>query len=689
MLKGGGGDDQFRFIGTGFGADIVADYQTGDSIRLTGYATSALSFAWNVDNPARPFLRLNAGGNRIDLKGLGSSTVFDIRGNDDSLLSIPMLILGTSGDDAALSGTTGADAIYGLAGNDRISGLGGADRFVFAGTSFGADEITDFGNGADSLVLTGYAASAISLSWVEGASLTGSIFRIPIKVNAGSNSIILYRSGAKATLEAAGQQLAVTDSSGISSGKSLARLVLGSNTADTLIAAATGSYLYGLDGDDSLTGTSGAEWFYGGGGDDTLTGNAGADRFVFAGTSFGHDVVTDYTIGSDGLVFTAYTASAVSASWVAVRQENTSWVGVVRLEAGNNSVMLEISKTTKAQLAAVTSLTFSRPATTKTLPGLKIGSDQVSGIETVTGTASADALFGLGGADQLQGKAGADILDGGAGNDTLSGGAGADVFIFRGSGFGRDTISDFAYGEEIIITGYRAADIFIGWHGATLEGTVYTLELVRAGGNSVSLSGARTGLELLSTFGAGLKIYDSSDTRITFTTSLKLGTGNMDTLTAESFGSTALFGFAGADVLTGRGNADVLDGGAGADTLTGGAGADKFVLETANKAKDAVTDFTSGDRIRVDVTDTQLTTINAASGAAAKLTALKTALNIDWTNTSNETTGASNDASTNDTVIYDLGADNTLGGSGSNADTISMVLEDTTTALVIGDFEII
>ena len=115
-------------------------------------------------------------------------------------------------------------------------------------------------------------------------------------------------------------------------------------------------------------------------------------------------------------------------------------------------------------------------------------------------------------------------------------------------------------------------------------------------------------------------------------------------------------------------------------------GNDSFVLETASKAKDAVTDFTSGDRIRVDVTDAQLTTINTASGAAAKLTALKTALNIDWTNTSNETTTASNDASNNDTVIYDRGADNTLQ---TATDTVLMVLEDTTTALVIGDFEII
>ena len=157
-----------------------------------------------------------------------------------------------------------------------------------------------------------------------------------------------------------------------------------------------------------------------------------------------------------------------------------------------------------------------------------------------------------------------------------------------------------------------------------------------------------------------------------------------------------LWGLAGNDRLKGGGGADVLDGGAGADRMAGGAGNDIFVLELGQKAKDFINDFTKGDKLRADVTDAQMTTIDAAGGDAAKLDALKTALNIDWTrNTNEQVHGSDNYASQKDVVIYELGADKKWGGSGSNADSIIMVLEDyganTTqaTELVWADFEIV
>ena len=55
-------------------------------------------------------------------------------------------------------------------------------------------------------------------------------------------------------------------------------------------------------------------------------------------------------------------------------------------------------------------------------------------------------------ANTVVGGVGIDTLDGGGGNDTLGGGAGNDVFKFL-SGFGQDTITDFAAGR------WRAARI--------------------------------------------------------------------------------------------------------------------------------------------------------------------------------------------------------------------------------------
>ena len=54
---------------------------------------------------------------------------------------------------------------------------------------------------------------------------------------------------------------------------------------------------------------------------------------------------------------------------------------------------------------------------------------------------------------------GADQIFGDAGDDTLSGGAGDDVFNFR-LGSGRDTISDYKDGEDLIRiqTGARSFD---------------------------------------------------------------------------------------------------------------------------------------------------------------------------------------------------------------------------------------
>ncbi|MGB0342001.1 MAG: hypothetical protein ACPGGG_01050 [Parvibaculales bacterium] len=164
-----------------------------------------------------------------------------------------------------------------------------------------------------------------------------------------------------------------------------------------------------------------------------------------------------------------------------------------------------------------------------------------------------------------------------------------------------------------------------------------------------------------------------------------------------------LTGFFGDDVLSGdykvnylrggQGN-DRLDGRGNADVLTGGSGADKFVLtlDAGLRAADVIVDFRDSgqDKIEIGLTSTQITTINAASDNAAKLTALKNASNIGWTSNSNVTTNlSSNNASENDTAIYYLGADGVLGGTGSNADELVMVLEDYDTALVFSAFTLI
>ena len=57
------------------------------------------------------------------------------------------------------------------------------------------------------------------------------------------------------------------------------------------------------------------------------------------------------------------------------------------------------------------------------------------------------------------------------------------------------------------------------------------------------------------------------------------------------------------DTLTGDSGVNILEGAGGSDTLTGNGGNDVFVAHSADGDTDTITDFTSGDKIRVDVAD--------------------------------------------------------------------------------------
>jgi Ca2+-binding RTX toxin-like protein len=73
---------------------------------------------------------------------------------------------------------------------------------------------------------------------------------------------------------------------------------------------------------------------------------------------------------------------------------------------------------------------------------------------TITGGAGADRINGSGAADVINGGAGADVIAGGGGADTLTGGDGVDTFSYSAvsdsSGAAQDTITDFVSGTDLI-----------------------------------------------------------------------------------------------------------------------------------------------------------------------------------------------------------------------------------------------
>ena len=163
------------------------------------------------------------------------------------------------------------------------------------------------------------------------------------------------------------------------------------------------------------------------------------------------------------------------------------------------------------------------------------GSDTLTGIENLTGSALGDTLTGDDTANTLSGAAGNDTLNGGLGNDVLLGGTGNDSLI---GGGGTDTAS-FAFA-----TGAVTANLSSG---------------TASGEGSDTLSGIAS----------------------------LIGGNSGDVLTGNS----------SANRLNGGLGNDTLSGGGGADVLLGGAGADQFQFSTTPLGasdRDLVSDFVSG-----------------------------------------------------------------------------------------------
>ncbi len=81
-----------------------------------------------------------------------------------------------------------------------------------------------------------------------------------------------------------------------------------------------------------------------------------------------------------------------------------------------------------------------------------LGDDSIDGgvgHDHLDGGLGDDEILGGAGNDKLFGGDGDDVLNGGSGQDILTGGAGADAFTFDAR-FGKDKISDFTQGEDVI-----------------------------------------------------------------------------------------------------------------------------------------------------------------------------------------------------------------------------------------------
>jgi Ca2+-binding RTX toxin-like protein len=227
------------------------------------------------------------------------------------------------------------------------------------------------------------------------------------------------------------------------------------------------------------------------------------------------------------------------------------------------------------------------------------------GGDTLVGEAGNDLLNGNTGKDTLLGGEGNDLLAGQGGSDVLTGGAGNDEFFGSVFDWRRDRVTDYAYGESIMVySGSVSEDDYRLVYDAATDTTVLAHDIDGAGPSTFSrlvlLSGRISGeirveqaerhgdVYSAITFTPGDARYGSQrddfrSFRDVVTPLIVLGLRGNDTLAGGAV-DDLVKGGTGDDVLKGRLGDDTLLGGYGADRLLGGRGDDLLVASATGGA---------------------------------------------------------------------------------------------------------
>ena len=552
---------------------------------------------------------------------LGSAFSDSLTGNGSA-----NVLEGGFGNDV-LNGAGGNDTLLGGGGNDTLEG--GAGNDLLDG-GFGIDTATYAGEGAAVTVnlRTGVATGAGTDSLVSIENVVGGSGNDTLVSGAGDN--VLNGGAGTDTVSYAGTTGSVIvnlSAAAVTAGSTTvaANRSAGAAGIDTLIAIENAT---GGDGDDTLVGSAAANALEGRAGNDNLEGGDGNDTLI------GGDG-NDTLVGGAG-VDTASYAGATAA------------VNVDLVTGGATGAA---------------------------------GTDSLSGIENLVGSAFDDTLVGDGADNFLDGDAGNDSLNGGAGNDTLVGGAGNDTLE---GGAGIDTASYAGATAAVNVnlgtssaTGAAGTDTLGGIEN--LIGSTFNDTLGGDGGDNLLEGG--TGNDTLNG-GAGSDTLIGGAGNDSLTGGAGIDTVSYAGATAAvtvNLGTGSATGGAGTDVLSGLelviGSAfnDTLTGAAGvADTLIGGAGNDTYVIQDAGDvALEAAGEGTDNVQIAATATLSSHTLgdgiENLSQLGSTAFTGTGNALaNVLTGGTGNDTLSG---AAGNDTLIGGTGNDSLDGGDG--VDTVS------------------
>ncbi|MEF8756319.1 MAG: hypothetical protein V5B60_20675 [Accumulibacter sp.] len=477
---------------TGNALDNLLDAGTGANLLDGAGGNDTVSYLYAVSGSGVSVSLALAGAQTTG--GSGSDTLTGIENltgstYDDTLTGDGNAnrLTGAQGNDF-LNGGAGNDTLDGGAGNDRLWGGTGADSLIGgdgsdfyylddAGDSVSETNANPATGGTDQVL--SYLASTTLGAHIENgrilatgvANLIGNALDNLLDAGSGANLLdgaggndtvnYLYAvsgSGVSVSLALSGAQ--ATGGSGSDTLTGIENLS-GSTYDDTLTGDGNANRLNGAQGNDFLNGNAGNDTLDGGAGNDTLWGGTGADSLSggdgndsyyvdHAGDSVSESNANPTTGGIDQVFsyLAAYTLGAhiengrILATGTASLSGN-ALANLLYAGTGANALDGAGGNDTASYLYGVSGSGVTASLASGAATGGS-GSDTLTGIENLVGSAYADTLSGDGGAN---------VLSGGNGNDTLSGGLGADTFRFDtlpNVATNRDTISDFNVVDDTI-----------------------------------------------------------------------------------------------------------------------------------------------------------------------------------------------------------------------------------------------
>ncbi|KAA0996493.1 retention module-containing protein [Pseudomonas sp. ANT_J12] len=259
------------FVSIADGGTITATSDGTYQIHVTNISNTTGSSPTAAENYQLTMTVNYAGAHDVTPDYHGTYTANDNHGGSDTAnVTISYqdghTLTGTAGDDVLVAGTgnnvlnagDGNDVLTAGSGNNELHGGAGND-LLYSGPG---NDLLDGGTGTDT---ASYAHAT------AGVTVDLSLLTAQNTLGAGTDTL-----------------------TGIEN-------LTGSNFNDTLTGDNNSNVINGGLGNDVLNGGGGDDFLIGGLGNNTLTGGAGADTFQWLAGNSGHDVVTDFTPGTDKL----------------------------------------------------------------------------------------------------------------------------------------------------------------------------------------------------------------------------------------------------------------------------------------------------------------------------------------------------------------------------------------------------